>query len=58
MDIEIKNVGKLRVHSNLNHFVTPILDRILNYKCDSCGKAFSIAGYLTKHINSVHNAQN
>ena len=28
-----------------------------DHKCDSCGKAFSEAGKLKKHINSVHNGQ-
>ncbi len=26
-------------------------------KCDSCGKAFSPAGNLKTHINTVHNGQ-
>ena len=28
-----------------------------NHKCDSCGKEFSQAGNLKKHINTVHNGQ-
>ena len=29
-----------------------------DYKCDICGMAFSIAQYLKRHINGVHNGQN
>ena len=57
MDIEISPLGKLRVNSNFYHFVAPILTNILHYKCDSCGKAFSLAGDLKKHINAIHNGQ-
>ena len=28
-----------------------------DHKCDSCGKAFSLAGVLKRHINAVHNGQ-
>ena len=28
-----------------------------NKKCDLCGKSFTQAGNLKKHINSVHNGQ-
>ena len=57
MDIEISPLGKLRVNSNFYQFVAPILTNILHYKCDSCGKTFSIAGDLKKHINAIHNRQ-
>ena len=57
MDIEISPLGKLRVNSNFYQFVAPIITNILHYKCDSCGKTFSIAGDLKKHINAIHNHQ-
>ena len=28
-----------------------------NHKCDTCGKVFSEAWILMKHINTVHNGQ-
>ena len=27
------------------------------YKCDSCGREFSVVGDMMRHMNSVHNGQ-
>ena len=46
-----KNITKkyMRDHINSVHNVQK------DHKCDSCGKAFSKAGNLKRHINSAHN---
>ena len=47
MDKEIINVILVEAHQD-----SPW--RAKNYKCDSCGKSFTSAGYLKMHINVVH----
>ena len=36
----------MKLNKSLQHYK--------NYKCESCGKSFSIAGYLKRHIQIVH----
>ena len=51
---ECKICGKLlRYHSIKNH-VKLVHEKIYNYKCDICGKAFGESKTLSRHVDSVH----
>ena len=39
-----------------SHCVTHI--GVKAYKCDTCGKCFTLKGNLTKHIKSIHTKEN
>ena len=42
--------GNLKTHTHRAH------ENHKNYKCDYCGKSFSHAGYLKRHIQIIHDA--
>ena len=55
---EIINVtcGKtFTITGNLKAHIIAVHYRQKDHNCNSCGKAFSQAKYMNKHINTVHN---
>ena len=48
-------IKNLSVNLAVNHFLKQAIhEGSKDYKCESCGKSFSGAPYLKKHIHTVH----
>ena len=53
-DFKCESCGK----SLTQGYVKIINEGHKDFKCESCGKSFTEAGYLKKHIKTIHKGQN